>query len=529
MRKIHLLFLGFLVLNACSSSKSLDHTILSNDDQLRAKKSSAPQVPYLKAHLKNGSVYAFGGSWNVDTARNVVEGVGKSYDYKRRLIGNGDLLVSIDSVALFETNQKLKPSEISGIGALIVLSGVNTAIGIYCLSNPKACFGSCPTFYIDPQSDIHNANAEGFSNAIAPSMAYSDIDDLSYTTANDSVFHLYMKNEALETHCVKSLQILALEKNENDVFQSVENKFYEVSEKLECTSAMGPEGDILPLVKESDLNERFSLADSVNLSSKEELIFTFDNPSENHGDLGLVLGFRQTLMTTYFIYSAMGYMGDKVGEYFAEIENNGEAINKLKNGLKQELGNVQVYIWEENEGVWKDQGGFYETGPIAVNQQLLKLKNATVFGSEIKIKLIVNKGLWRIDNICLAEIVSEVKPIEIETYAIWKNDINFTDNSEALKSNGSIISMPGDEFKLSYKLPDSKKSYALFLQSEGYYLEWMRESWLKDKDLLTLKQMLQNPRRYLKQQSSDFKIYERTMEDVFWGSRIDTKTFSYED
>ena len=530
MNKIHLIILCFscVLIYSCRTPKDLDHTIYTSEEQLRIKNKNSSQVPYLKAHLKNGGVYTFGNNWHVDTSRSVVEGVGKSYDHKRRLITRGDLLVSIDSVALFETNQKLKPSEVRGIGALTILAGVNTAIGLYCVSNPKACFGSCPTFYTNPQSNIHNADAEGFSNAISPSMAYTDIDDLSHETAvNDSVFDLFMKNEALETHCVKSLQILAIEKGEDKVYQSNEDRFYQVSDTLEMLSALGSEGDIRPLIESSDLNERFSLADSVNLSSKEELYFTFSDTT-NVSELGLIIGFRQTLMTTYFIYSAMGYMGDKVGEYFAEIENSGDAIQQLKNGLKEELGNIQVYVWSDNENEWQDQGGFYETGPIAINQQIIKIKNRSIFGKELKFKVVLNKGLWRIDNVHLAAIKSEVYPVKISASSVWKNNQNFTETMDDLESRGSIISMPGDEFKFQFKLPNPNASYALFLQSEGYYLEWMRESWLKEKNILTLRQMLLQPEKYLKQQSTEFKVYEQTMEEVFWGSRIDTKTFSYE-
>lgn len=521
-----ILFVG-LLLNQCMS-KGLNRTVSKDWIHLNAVKDLPKSNTYLKAHYKNGSLTVFNSNWKVDNQYKEVVGVGRTYDYQRRFISDGPVAIPIDSIAIFETNRKLKASELKGIGALTVLMGINTAIGVYCLANPKACFGSCPTFYTNQHDVIHNANAEGFSNAIAPSMAYSDIDAINTIALAGESFDLFMKNEALETHCIESLELLAVENTSGEILHGTDQKFYSSLREIAPVVAEGSEGNILPLITSFDLNERFSLADDDNLSSKEELHFTFVNERLDK-DLGLKLGFRQTLMTTYFIYSAMGYMGDKVGEYFAEIERNGDAISQLKSGIKQELGNLQIFVWNETDKLWVDQGGFYETGPIAVNQQVLKLKNDFSHQKEVKIKIILNKGLWRIDNVALAALNKEVEPIILTPKSLTKNAEDFKEGLGFVDSNEKLISMPGDEFKLSFEMPEHGENYTLFLKSGGYYLEWMRESWIKDKDLLALRQMLKNPKKYLKNQASDYKLYEQTMEEVFWGSRLDTKTFSYED
>ena len=55
----------------------------------------------------------------------------------------------------------------------------------------------------------------------------------------------------------------------------------------------------------------------------------------------------------------------------------------------------------------------------------------------------------------------------------------------------------------------------------------MREHWIKDKDLLKLKQMVDYPKKYLKEEAKNYKRYEKIMEQEFWNSKVDTKTFSY--
>jgi hypothetical protein len=346
--------------------------------------------PFLKAHLKNGDVCILSDSWKVDTTLNTVSGNGTIYNFNRAKVFEGAIAISIDSVAIFETNKKLLNTEADRIGALTLLAGVDVIIGFICLVNPKACFGSCPTFYIDENDNFHYADAEGFSNAISPSMEYYDIDALSIISVAQNTFSITMKNEALETHCVNDVKLLAypLKKGER-VYHIPTNEFYLCENQYLLTQANGDEGDITTLLKNEDRLERFSYADEFNLSSKEEIFLTFEDV-EHADKLGLILHFRQTLMTTYFIYIALGYMGDEVGDIFAEIETNNEIKEKLNGGIKKELGDIDIYLWNEHENEWEFQNGFYETGPIAINRQFTPLKNSS--NSKVKLKLVMTKG-----------------------------------------------------------------------------------------------------------------------------------------
>ena len=55
----------------------------------------------------------------------------------------------------------------------------------------------------------------------------------------------------------------------------------------------------------------------------------------------------------------------------------------------------------------------------------------------------------------------------------------------------------------------------------------MRAKWLQEKDLRKLAQLVGAPRSYLREEATAYKVYEETMEQLFWNSRIDTKAFSY--
>lgn len=497
------------------------NSLLHVTDNLQTK-------PFLKAHLKNGDVYILKDSWKVDTTLNTVSGKGIKYNFNRTNIFEGAITISIDSVAIFETNKKLPAPESNRIVALSVLVGLDLVVGFICFANPKACFGSCPTFYIDENDNFHYADAEGFSNAISPSMEYYDIDALNNKSIKQNSFSITMKNEALETHCVNDVKLLAYPlKKEERVYQTPTNDFYLCENQFLLTKAKGEEGNITALLKSEDRLERFSYSDETNLSSKEEIFLTFDNV-EKADKLGFILHFRQTLMTTYFIYSALGYMGDEVGDIFAEIETNDEIKEKLNGGIKKELGDIDIYLWNEQKNEWIFQNGFYETGPIAINRQFIPLKNESA-NSIVKLKLVLNKGLWRIDYAALANIKEKVTPIEITPSSILnRGKLDNTALAEINNPEKHLISMPGSEYKFNFTLPGPDTEYELFLYSKGYYLEWMRESWIKEKNLLKLKQMVDNPKKYLRSEAKSYKQYETTMEEEFWNSKIDTKTFNYE-
>ncbi|TNE80735.1 MAG: hypothetical protein EP332_06880 [Bacteroidetes bacterium] len=506
------------------------HSFRSNYDNANSlihETKNLQTKPFLKAHLKNGDVCILQDTWVIDTAVNTVSGTGSQFDFNRRLVYQGALTIQIDSVAIFETNTKLQNTEAERIRALSILAGLDLGLGLVCISNPKACFGSCPTFYFDERDNFHYADAEGFSNAISPSMEYFDIDALNTKTITGNTLDLTMKNEALETHCVKSVNLLSYPIQDGErVFQSPNNTFYLCEKPLELVKAHGPEGNITELLQKEDRLERFSLSDEHNLSSKEELILDFDNLNSSK-DLGLVLNFRQSLMTTYFIYSAIGYMGDQVGDIFAKLETDKSAIKKLNGGLKKELGNVDIYVWNESTKSWVYQDGFYETGPIAINRQIIPLQ-AKEKSQKLKVKLVLNKGLWRLDYAAIAPIKKEVEPLEIQPIQILnKGKKDHKALTAVLDTAKHLISMPGDEYNFQFRFPHANTRYELFLYSKGYYIEWMRESWLQDKNLLKLRQLLENPKKYLRVEAANYKRYETTMEQQFWNSKVDTKSFSY--
>ena len=62
--------------------------------------------------------------------------------------------------------------------------------------------------------------------------------------------------------------------------------------------------------------------------------------------------------------------------------------------------------------------------------------------------------------------------------------------------------------------------YQLFLESKGYYVEWMRQEWLKEEDPEMVQLMIRNPKEYLKLLAPEYKSREDEMENIFWNSKF---------
>ena len=524
MKHFLLLFLATLLVACNSKTGRMNY---QSHQELMGK--TDPKVPpYLKAHAKDGSLCILSNVWKIDTTQQYLVGEGEKYDAKRNLLQKGKLQILLDSVAIFETNQKIN-KENWRVATLSILTGLDVALGIFCLSNPKACFGSCPTFYLyENEENVHYANAEGFSTAISPSMEQFDLDALNNDRILNHHFAITMKNEALETHCVNAVNLYAYPRKEGEkVYHNRNDQFYLCKNIYPIHEAFGPEGDISSLLRKRDQVERRSVADSANMSAKEILYLNFDSVHETK-NLGLVLNFRQTLMTTYLIYNALAYMGDRVGDIFAKVENE-HLDNQLENGIKKELGDIEVQLWDDLHQKWVHQGSWYETGPIAYNQQILKLNNES--GShKVKLRFILNKGLWKLDYAALTNIQSQVEPMVIVPTKVMNRGLVDTAALEAIKDHKKyVVSMPGDVYQFQYELPTQHEDYELFLYSKGYYLEWMRAHWLKEKNLWKLNQLINHPKKYLQSEAKNYKQYEGFMEAEFWNSKINAKNFTYHD
>lgn len=468
-------------------------------------------TPYLKAHMQSGTVYIFD-SWHSDQTGQIITGRGQLLDINRRLVKKGTFKIGVDSVALFETNilNDSGPSK-----ALMILTLASAGITLYCVSNPKACFGSCPTFYVY-DGDTLRLQAEGFSSSISRSLEQSDVDMLYFARPVGGRVEIVVKNEALETHVIRYADLLIVPREPNRyVFKTPSGEFMYTAPPVTPVIARAAEGDILSKIRRFDHDERFSQADSTNLAAKEIVYLEFDPVPA--GRYGLIISARQTLMTTFLFYQTLAYAGRYVGELLARIEREAPRSHKALNGIGNLLGGITLQYFDPMKQKWVETGEVRETGPIATDTWILPFSHR---GGPVHLRLSMTKGNWRIDYLALAEIREKATPLRLTPARVMKDGMPREDVREKLiDREQSLVMLPGDVYTLIYQLPETVGEAVYFLESRGYYYEWIRKEWLQEENPDMLLTMLQEPERALKLLAPEYKKIEQDMEKIFWSSR----------
>ena len=477
---------------------------------------STKDLPYLKLHMKNGDLYLLE-NWIVNTKQDSVSGNGNLFNPNRMSISDGKFSIPMNQIVIAETNQI---SGSTGAGTLALLTLVTGIFTVVCIANPKACFGSCPTFYTYNGYD-YIVQSEGFSSSISPALEEQDVDALYRIKPISEDFEVQLRNEAYETHVIRSANILAAPKPEGGrVFSTPDGRYLQAINITEASSITAAEGDISEKLCSFDGVERFSEADSTDLAAKETIEITFNRTESD--SLGIVIAARQTLLTTFLFYQTLSYMGTTAGDWLANVERNKNQFKHLLDNPRNVLGNIEVLIQNENDE-WEKVGEVGETGPIATDIKIVpltKISNCESDDSSINVKLRMAKGLWRIDYLALADITNEVVPERIFPTTSSPELVNTSYVTELLTNPDSVlVTFPGDKYLLNYKLPPDYKNYELFIETQGYYLEWMRNEWLGEENAERVYQMFLNPQQFYKDLAPQFKKVEAEMEETFWSSK----------
>ena len=127
-----------------------------------------------------------------------------------------------------------------------------------------------------------------------------------------------------------------------------------------------------------------------------------------------------------------------------------------------------------------------ETGPLAVDVHLVKLP--AIKHQRVNIRLRLTKGHWQLDAVKLVKLGEQLDPVRLSPIAVNQNGVSADEAHQLLTDRKAVLTTsPGDVYTLVYQLPKDFESYELFLESRGYYLEWLREEWLKDEILHSLR------------------------------------------
>lgn len=519
--------LGLLMLSALCCTHTIEHTFRATYKDMNAMIHTANPAPdYLKVHMKSGDVFVFVSGWTTDSLGTTVVGTASKYDFNRLFIDSGAVTLQAADIAIIETNRPIESLDGAFTATLTSLTITNVALTIACIANPKACFGSCPTFYSGSSASVYYADAEGFSSSVAPSLEAADTDPLQHPPIADhnGNLRLTMRNEAYETHVVNSVALLAVPcQTGEQIVQGSDQQFYAVTNITPPSDAVAEEGDVARLLGQFDGNERTSTTDGKNLQSREVLTLKFPAPTQ--GDIGIMIGFRHSLLSTFLFYTALSWMGHSVSDVFASIESD-SSLRQAFCKTEDLLGGIDCFVWNSTAQRWDSVGTLRESGPLARNLMLLPISSATTTDDSLQVQLRMTRGHWRLDCAMLASIVGLRSPSVLHPIEVQRNGQSDTAAPHQLRDDDQqyLSSLPGDQFSLIFPQPvfggSSSGNTQFFVRSKGYYLEWMRPAWNTPPQLSKLMDMVANDPVVWRELAVEFKAMEAGMEQEFWSSRV---------
>lgn len=501
-----------LIAAGCGSVTML-HRQVDGPDAFRALPQDIvhEKSPVIKAHMRDGRLYVLS-AWSLEDSGSVLRCTGRLESAERTVIDSGDFTLPVDSVALFETNVATLSGWNAPMMLMTVISGAITAL---CISNPKACFGSCPTFYTG-----HGKNerlvAEGFSSSVLPSLEAVDVDALPDLDADGETMTLTMRNEAYETHAVRSVRLAAVPRPAGTRVYRTPDGVYEATRGEDPPlSAHGSEGDCTELLSTDDGTERCSATDPSDLAAKECVDLTFAPSRAAHP--ALIVTARQSLASTFLFYSTLACMGRDAGRFLATQESSPALRGASMDAVRELIGSITV-LQRDSDGGWNEAGRTGEIGPLASETMLIPLQPSQ--GDTLRVRLEMTRGFWRIDRAAATAVEAEAAPRFIEPDAVVKNGKPDGVALALLRdSTQRLASMPGDEFTLSFRRPADLPDCQYFLESRGYYIEWIREQWMQDENPALAALIAVSPRDFLRVMAPKYKAVEADMERTFWSSR----------
>lgn len=494
------------------------------EPELLSDPSSAPSeraAPYLKAHLHSGELVVLSG-WSVPGEGDArLEGYGVRYSVDRIQGTPGPQSLPLDSVALLEANRR-ETVEAFAFAGLALWTGISTLITAACVSDPKACFGSCPTFYLD-EGPSGPPVAEGFSASVARVLEANDVDALPEPRGVGLEYAILMRNEAPETHAIRSVHLLATRRSPGRLVYALSGGgFRDGSHALEPTGCTvvgsSPEINCSEAIRHPDGEELFSPADSTDLAAREWVEVVL--PAVRQGtDAGILIRGRASLLSTFLFYQALAYAGENAGSWVAAVERGDRNLARRVTGIYDAVGPVDVLL--EQNGDWIEIGSFGEAGPIAADEQVVALPHLPE--EPVRIRLRMAKGAWRIDRVGLVELGGEVEPEVLPPIRVER--ISGAVPSEValdrlLDPTRHLVTQRGDAYRIHFRLPAPGAELSLFLDSRGFYYEWMRKQWIAETSPAMLALLLTEPETALRRLAPRFKAREAKMEETFWSSRF---------
>jgi hypothetical protein len=434
----------------------------------------------VRAHLLDGEAVVFPEGVRVEA--DTLRGRGVRWTADRRSSFAVTLLPLHDVVGMESYR-----SEVNGVTSGLVSAFATIAIPVgavvlACIADPK-CFGSCPTFYVEEANGAYALLAEGFSFSIAPLLEMRDVDRLPITARADGVVRLELRNEALETHYINHIELLAAQHPAGTrVMPDARGRPLAVADEQPPTRATDRSGRIVSeQLAEVDENtyatsqQVLDASGAADLFDHVELVF----PPRDADSVALVFRMRNSLLTTVLLYELMlAEPGARAIDWHEELQALGPAMQLVRWYAERMGMHVDVF----RDGAYLPVARIGDTGPIAWNDVAVNIPATR--GDSVRVRLRFIADQWRIDQVVVASSLPvEVTALPLHAIIDAAGSTREDRRQRLLHADEAYLeALPGDRFTLDFDAgtADAPHERTFLLATQGFYQEWVRQGWLRE-------------------------------------------------
>ena len=431
----------------------------------------------VKTHLLDGSTIVFRDGAFV--GHDSVRGIGVGYDLRLDSTSTRSWTIPLDSVMAMETFRQATSAASSIAVTLIATLGG----GLFAL----ALFGSCPTIYsVADAGSMPVLEAEAFSASIAPLLEGRDVDRLTLTPDALGRVRLEVRNEALETHYINHMELLAVRHRAGERVlpdgYGVPVTVRGIVAPSVATDRVGR--DLRPVLASMDdrlfASDPGSIATALAGDLEERLEIAVPAPPADSA--ALILTMRSSLLNTVLMYDFMlGRPGAQSLDWLATgMEEISTAI-QLGRWMKERTG-MRVSVWDG--AAWRKVVRLPDYGPIAWRHVAVVVPVPPGVDT-LRVRLAFAPDGWRIDE---AKFALELRRPGVTMVPLARMaDRDGAPHAAGLAAlsqpdSSYLETRPGTTFTIEFDAgpTPADSSVTVLLASQGYYTEWVRGSWIKN-------------------------------------------------
>lgn len=486
--KLFIMLINLLLLVLIFSQSGCYHTYEASKVETDTISHSVMFPVQAKAYLINDNIIIFRNGFSKED--NYLIGQYEIFDYKGNFLGTGSK-VSVDSIVTITQYQETTSGGMYFASALknIFWGAPLTALAVYCLVCPKCCFGSCPTVYV-PSDNGYVLQAELFSKCISRQLEENDLDKLYYSIPSSGEIILKITNEALETHYINKLNLYAVTHSKGiRVYQNNKDEFVQIKDLFPSEKILSSSGnDISELLNEDDNKYFRSDADKILELRKSPVMDFIDistSTSPGKDRIKMLIKYRNTLLTTTLLYDVViGSQGINALEWTQKMNEDRTYAMQFKAVYDMFSG---IFVEVNKNNSWIEIGKFQDAGPINWKYSVAQIP--VNYDGTVKVRLKFIPDNIMIDYIAFDTTdsnenftVEKINPsIITDCTNQERNDISDFINED---DNLYLITNPGDCYFINFNFnKSSDKETSLFIESKGYYNEWIRGNWIKEKSV----------------------------------------------